>query len=214
MSTRRGFTLIELLVVIAIIAILAAILFPVFARAREKARQTSCLSNTKQIGLALMMYVQDYDDTMPQYMIPTGRSLQPDLPDIGYDYTVWHDRIQPYINNWQVYVCPSGGGYRGTAREYMGSYAGNYNYVFSHWDDWVHTMGEFDRPAETYAVLEGTSYITRYDPGIPSSSGGYWGQLDSRHNEQNNVLFLDGHAKAVSDSVVSVNSPSWTGDFD
>jgi len=62
---RKGFTLIELLVVIAIIAILAAILFPVFARAREKARQTSCLSNMKQIGLAFMMYTQDYDETLP-----------------------------------------------------------------------------------------------------------------------------------------------------
>ena len=63
---RRGFTLIELLVVIAIIAILAAILFPVFARAREKARQTSCLSNVKELALALLMYSQDYDETIPQ----------------------------------------------------------------------------------------------------------------------------------------------------
>ncbi len=64
---RRGFTLIELLVVIAIIAILAAILFPVFAKAREKARQSSCLSNLKQIGLATLQYVQDYDETLPFY---------------------------------------------------------------------------------------------------------------------------------------------------
>lgn len=65
MQQRRGFTLIELLVVIAIIAILAAILFPVFAQAREKARQTTCVSNLKQIGTAFMMYVQDYDETYP-----------------------------------------------------------------------------------------------------------------------------------------------------
>src|SRR5476651_819462 len=64
--SRHGFTLIELLVVIAIIAILAAILFPVFARAREQARRTSCLSNMKQIGLALFMYAQDYDETLPE----------------------------------------------------------------------------------------------------------------------------------------------------
>jgi prepilin-type N-terminal cleavage/methylation domain-containing protein len=64
-KSNKGFTLIELLVVIAIIAILAAILFPVFAQAREKARQTSCLSNCKQIGLSLQMYAQDYDETLP-----------------------------------------------------------------------------------------------------------------------------------------------------
>ena len=68
--SRRGFTLIELLVVIAIIAILAAILFPVFAKAREKARQTSCLSNVKQLGLGLMMYAQDYDEKLPSYLPP------------------------------------------------------------------------------------------------------------------------------------------------
>jgi prepilin-type N-terminal cleavage/methylation domain-containing protein len=75
---RKGFTLIELLVVIAIIAILAAILFPVFAKAREKARQTSCLSNEKEIALAILMYTQDYDEKFPIYMVaadyfPSGR---------------------------------------------------------------------------------------------------------------------------------------------
>ena len=86
-NRRTGFTLIELLVVIAIIAILAAILFPVFAQAREKARQTSCLSNAKQLGLGISMYVQDYDETMPfacgwyanQWLWPFVGDTPPDL---------------------------------------------------------------------------------------------------------------------------------------
>lgn len=87
MKNARGFTLIELLVVIAIIAILAAILFPVFAQAREKARQTSCLSNQKQIGLAVMMYAQDYDETLPIAAYnPTGLPL-----------VMWYDVVDPYI---------------------------------------------------------------------------------------------------------------------
>jgi prepilin-type N-terminal cleavage/methylation domain-containing protein/prepilin-type processing-associated H-X9-DG protein len=87
--TGAGFTLIELLVVIAIIAILAAILFPVFAQAREKARSISCLSNQKQIGLGLMMYVQDYDETYPmdQWYTTTG------------DQVRWFDSVGPYIKN-------------------------------------------------------------------------------------------------------------------
>jgi prepilin-type N-terminal cleavage/methylation domain-containing protein/prepilin-type processing-associated H-X9-DG protein len=90
--SRRGFTLIELLVVIAIIAILAAILFPVFAQAREKARGASCLSNLKQAGLALSMYTQDYDET-----------TLPQLTGAGY----WYTTIQSYIKNWNMMMCPS-----------------------------------------------------------------------------------------------------------
>ena len=102
MSMRKGFTLIELLVVIAIIAILAAILFPVFARAREKARQTSCLSNQKQIGLGLMMYCQDYDETYPLsylYVNPAAGG--------SAGYVHWSGMIAPYVKNWQLFVCPS-----------------------------------------------------------------------------------------------------------
>lgn len=92
---RRAFTLIELLVVIAIIAILAAILFPVFAQAREKARQTACLSNLKQIGLALSMYQSDYDSMYPPSQLPST------VPNVS-----WPTMIAPYIKNEQVFVCP------------------------------------------------------------------------------------------------------------
>jgi prepilin-type N-terminal cleavage/methylation domain-containing protein/prepilin-type processing-associated H-X9-DG protein len=113
---RTGFTLIELLVVIAIIAILAAILFPVFARAREKARQTSCLSNLKQIGLGAIMYRNDYDEVNIYFCYrQTGTApwLLDDLvggsPTIGPagDYT-WGIAMMPYVKNSQLFACPSG----------------------------------------------------------------------------------------------------------
>ena len=93
---RSAFTLIELLVVIAIIAILAAILFPVFAKAREKARQTSCLSNEKQLGLGLLQYVQDYDE-----LLPSGA-----LPNTNYQGSGWAGQIYPYVKSTAVYKCP------------------------------------------------------------------------------------------------------------
>src|SRR2546427_4191845 len=98
MHRRRAFTLIELLVVIAIIAIMAAILFPVFAQAREKARATQCLSNMKQLGMALMQYVQDYDETYPYYAGPVT-AQRPEL----YIWSIF----QPYVKNGQVLRCPS-----------------------------------------------------------------------------------------------------------
>lgn len=105
---RHAFTLIELLVVIAIIAILASILFPVFARARENARRTSCLSNTKQLGLALMQYVQDNDESFPTTYSPLGTG-QP-TPD-GLRWTAsevyWPQILYPYHKSFQVYWCPS-----------------------------------------------------------------------------------------------------------
>ena len=94
---RRGFTLIELLVVIAIIAILAAILFPVFAQAREKGRQASCLSNEKQLGLAIMQYCQDYEETFPVGFRQDSNWVNQNWPII----------VQPYIKNLGVFVCPS-----------------------------------------------------------------------------------------------------------
>jgi prepilin-type N-terminal cleavage/methylation domain-containing protein/prepilin-type processing-associated H-X9-DG protein len=106
---RRGFTLIELLVVIAIIAILAAILFPVFARAREQARKASCQSNLKQIGLAIAMYVQDYDETYP--MANMGYSApNPDwYGNTNNNPAYWYTIFQPYVKNKQLFICPTAG---------------------------------------------------------------------------------------------------------
>jgi prepilin-type N-terminal cleavage/methylation domain-containing protein/prepilin-type processing-associated H-X9-DG protein len=127
MAQRRGFTLIELLVVIAIIAILAAILFPVFAKAREKARQASCQSNLKQIALGELMYVQDYDevshgpvDAGMNWQSPGGTcsgcfhkyesgNVSPSLPGNRFE------PIQPYIKNRQIWWCPSVRQYRSYA---------------------------------------------------------------------------------------------------
>jgi len=106
--TRAGFTLIELLVVIAIIAILAAILFPVFAQAREKARQASCLSNQKQLGNALIMYVQDYDEMLPHHEADESNFLAfPPALAANRPFVTWQRSVQPYIKNDKVYTCPS-----------------------------------------------------------------------------------------------------------
>ena len=102
-----GFTLIELLVVIAIIAILAAILFPVFAQARAKARQTACLSNMRQLGTAVMMYVQDYDETYVPSVSYTA-ALASGLPDTSSPSRSWPTLLYPYVKNEQIFVCPDG----------------------------------------------------------------------------------------------------------
>ena len=109
---KRGFTLIELLVVIAIIAILAAILFPVFARARESARRTVCLSNTKQILMGITMYTQDYDH---HYLPPVPTPASPPAGSYPckpcrFDNGAWVGTVQPYIKSTQIFVCPSDAG--------------------------------------------------------------------------------------------------------
>ncbi len=96
---RSGFTLVELLVVIASIAIIAAILFPVYAQVREKARRTSCLSNMRQVALASQMYAQDFDETLPNTEL--GGNI-----DEAHEY-YWGDMLQPYLKSWQLLQCPS-----------------------------------------------------------------------------------------------------------
>src|SRR5713101_6929093 len=104
MRRKNGFTLIELLVVIAIIAILAAILFPVFAQAREKARQSTCLSNMKQMGLAFNMYAQDYDETFGWQKVSDNC---PDFGRAGNPEPSWNMSILPYVKSRQIFTCPS-----------------------------------------------------------------------------------------------------------
>jgi prepilin-type N-terminal cleavage/methylation domain-containing protein len=122
MRNRKGFTLIELLVVIAIIALLAAILFPVFAGAREKARQTACLNNNKQLGLAFVMYLGDYDETYPLGFGYAGGWLWDRYHATPHDWRAsvplnsplhqayqahWSNAVQPYMKSDGIYACPS-----------------------------------------------------------------------------------------------------------
>ena len=183
MRARSGFTLIELLVVIAIIAILAAILFPVFARAREKARQASCTSNLKQIGLAMMMYAQDYDNRLPDSL------MMRDFSSSSAVWMPWYWCIHPYVKNLQVFNCPSWafssatyppisglspsgistGGY-GNIREVMG-YAGSCGYNAADWGAYPNlstagygqSLDAMTRPAEVILVVDATYWHVRRD---------------------------------------------------
>ena len=183
---RRGFTLIELLVVIAIIAILAAILFPVFARAREKARQTSCLSNLKQLGLGLMMYTQDYDEDTP--FAYSGASY----PGGGWWVGTWKERLYPYVKNYQIYQCPS------QPLSLPPAGYGNYgiNAYIGETISYVN-MAQVTKPAETFAIGENADGDWVIEP-----NGNYCtppfaetGWVVPIHNNGSNFAFLDGHGK-------------------
>lgn len=185
---RKGFTLIELLVVIAIIAILAAILFPVFAKAREKARQTTCLSNMKQLGTAFMMYAQDYDEMLPGWSSAWNASSDPG----DNAQTSWDNAILGYMKNRQILSCPSndaGKGKRG--------------YAMPRYISYQHIDNPPD-PVKTLLLIEKGNY----DPGswkdaaaecVRQIGGGKaaadFKASDCRHNGGNNFSYADGHAK-------------------
>lgn len=171
-SKRSGFTLIELLVVIAIIAILAAILFPVFARARENARRTSCQSNLKQIGLALAQYEQDYDEHTP-------------VVDENSGYT-WFQPLQPYIKNERVFRCPSLSESPVAAQS---DYA--INGFFTH----ALSISDFQNVAEQIAMGERAKNSAEMDYHTWVTAEFEPHLEKSRHFDGSNYLFADSHVK-------------------
>jgi len=209
MRRISGFTLIELLVVIAIIAILAAILFPVFARAREKARQNSCLSNLKQISLGCHMYFQDNDEHLLNY--------RHELP--GSTGIKWQHMIEPYMKNSQIYLCPSGDRTYGSGSVATSHYGWNYQYLsFFPSSAVAATLAEVTRPAETIMIGEcgpgGWGGVV-YAPASASWKATYTDVYNrpSIHSGGSNYGFCDGHAKWLRDSEaaeVSSLTKYWT----
>ncbi len=232
---RRGFTLIELLVVIAIIAILAAILFPVFAKAREKARQTSCLSNVKQMILGVLQYAQDYDELLVPGIggAPGKTTTWPVSQSTAFtNFAMNMDLIYPYVNNVQMFFCPSGPMPTSTV-------SGNYGFNAALCPDTrgglvPQRLGNLRTPAETFIVLDAGPYMISWSY-VTTPTGSFWyvpgtaggrnpagegspavaavyqnDYVSGRHNEGINVGLADGHAKWFSGSSVRGNPQWWT----
>lgn len=219
-SNFRGFTLIELLVVIAIIAILAAILFPVFQKVRENARRTACLSNEKQIGLAVIQYNQDFDEKFP---CATAATLifTPTATKTGYP-NGWANMIYPYVKSTALYACPDD-----SAQGTKVSYSMNYN-IWNHTDgqglDGGQGLAQITSPASIVLLYEGGSRDKTKgqvaDPSLPLAvtntnlaGNADWNtdnasQLATWHDNSTsraaNYLAADGHAKYL-----RVSSVSW-----
>lgn len=193
-ASRRGFTLIELLVVIAIIAILAAILFPVFAKARERARQTSCLNNLKQIGTAVQMYTDDWDGEYPVGHFTAGD----DGSHEGHDEEgEWKSALMPHIRTDQVFRCPS------DDSDFHTSYLLN-GWFSDTVEGTKRAVADIQNPSGTIMMAErdqegmtavGLPTEADYHPWEPVT---IWKQTLAfkRHSGMSNYLFADSHVKA------------------
>ena len=216
--SKKGFTLIELLVVIAIIAILAAILFPVFAQAREKARQASCLSNCKQIGTALQLYIDDYDETVPPMYDSRIMKGHPDYPGypfqemnttdwaVGYgDIFTWMDSIFPYVKNTSMYYCPSlkksiVPGYACNVMLNHGIYSMNAGGTCNPYTlAGLSNVSEIVFCCDSLSLITGSRFQTALIMAPVLACGDYVGgsgySQPARHNDSMNITYCDGHAK-------------------
>ena len=216
---HRGFTLIELLVVIAIIAILAAILFPVFQKVRENARRAACTSNLKQTGLGELQYAQDYDEYY------TGSSLT--APGPGYHYIVWAELIYPFTKSWQIDRCPDGNtGYQaettynpdlaplnaagGLNYAWNSTFGYSPNFVIGGTDPYGNENGGYalsqvDQTSATIQIVDATdggNYCIQDFQKLDLEAVSEFGttpnsfrSISTRHNNGFNVLYYDGHVK-------------------
>lgn len=222
----RGFTLVELLTVIGIIALLTAILFPVFARVRENARRTACQNNLRNVGMAMAQYIQDYDDGM---LSGGYYNAEPSPTGWGVGWWYWYDLIQPYVKNTQILRCPSGVQYYADP-PVMGHYGVNGDVIQNIlWGPplkatklvapsvtyMVFDAGQYE-PHSMYCVNPGGPNGTMYIPGSedagmpqvdPTGPNQIWGALmndykHGRHFGGANVLFCDGHVKWLSTATI------------
>lgn len=196
---RRGFTLIELLVVIAIIAILAAILFPVFAKAREKARQSSCTSNLKQLTLGALQYAQDYDEKMVMHYVITAGWAAVYRP---------YDLLAPYIKNTQVWYCPSN-----DAIPYNVQRCNTGHVHVPGGGGCTVAIGQYKSVTDAALFFDEDAYKTCADlqyglPGAAPCSGTCTGPSAPKycHNDGANISFADGHVKYYSKGSILANA--------
>lgn len=236
---KKGFTLLEILVVIAIIAILSAILFPVFSSVKEKARQTTCLNNIKQLGMGMQMYIDDNHETLPVV-------YEKKYEDEGLSR--WQQKIYPYVKNQQVYICPNRDVNADPRFEYTSphslcaatpGYGMNYEYNNNVDSTKPYKLSQIKKPSEAYIILEATGnqigmkgalepcpaegnipglgklYNMEKDPhpyGIVEADEDF---VTPRHGDIVSVAYVDGHAEflLIEDIVKEAEnkSPCWLG---